>query len=312
MAINKVISIEVENKNSKNILVTCCYRPPSGDVKKFNIHLESVFKKANKDNRIYFILGDFNLNCLEYQTKRQINIFYNRIFEHGCIPLITKPTRITSKTATLIDNILTNTVFDTSMKTGIIKNNLSDHFPIFVSLKMSSEIRKEKQNISIQKREINEANTRAFKFALANVKWDFLNLEKDTNSKYSSFLTKFSEIYENHFPLKNYKIKQKDIQSPWISKGLKKSSKQKQKLYVKFLKTKSPESEIIYKDYKNLFEKLRKKSKQTYYQSLLKNYQNDMKRTWQIMKEITGKIKSISDTFPKSIKVKEKSITQKN
>ena len=40
----------------------------------------------------------------------------------------------------------------------------------------------------------------------------------------------------------------------------------------------------------NTFEKLHKKVMQTYYQSLLKDCQNDMKRTWQIMKEIAGKL----------------------
>ena len=55
----------------------------------------------------------------------------------------------------------------------------------------------------------------------------------------------FKNAYDTHFPLK----------SPWITKGLKKSSKRKQKLYVKFLKTKSFKAEKKYKTYKNIFEK---------------------------------------------------------
>ena len=78
---------------------------------------------------------------------------------------------------------------------------------------------------------------------------------------------------------------------------MKKSSKQKQKLYIKFLKNKLTQNEQIYKNYKHLFEKLRKKAKQTYYQSILKDCQNDMRRTWQIMKEITGKCKVNSNRF---------------
>ena len=42
-----------------------------------------------------------------------------------------------------------------------------------------------------------------------------------------------------------------------MSKAMSKYSKQKQKLYIKFLKSKNPEDELIYKNYKNLFEKLR-------------------------------------------------------
>ena len=52
---------------------------------------------------------------------------------------------------------------------------------------------------------------------------------------------------------------QKNLISPWITKGIMKSSKQKQKLYNKFLKSRTKENEVIYKAYKNLFEVIRKK-----------------------------------------------------
>ena len=54
-------------------------------------------------------------------------------------------------------------------------------------------------------------------------------------------------------------MKLKDVKNPWMSKALKKSSIQKQKLYVKYLKQKATESEKNYKDHKNLFNKLIRK-----------------------------------------------------
>ena len=72
------------------------------------------------------------------------------------------------------------------------------------------------------------------------------------------------------------------------------------------------QNEQIYKNYKYLFEKLRKKAKQTYYQCILKDCQNDMRRTSQIMKEITGKCKVNSNRFPKPINVNGKSIKKNN
>ena len=56
-----------------------------------------------------------------------------------------------------------------------------------------------------------------------------------------------------------------------------KSSKQKHKLYNKFLKSKTKENEVIYKAYKNLFEAIRKKLKRTYYSELFAKYKNDIK-----------------------------------
>ena len=93
---------------------------------------------------------------------------------------------------------------------------------------------------------------------------------------------------------------------------MKKSTKQKQKLYIKFLKNKSTQNKQIYKKYKHLFEKLRKKAKQTYYQSILKDCQNDIICTWQIMTEITGKCKVNSNRFSTSINVNKNSIKKNN
>ena len=45
-------------------------------------------------------------------------------------PLIDRPTRITSHSATLLDNIFTN-VFDNKIKSGIFVSNITDHYPIF-------------------------------------------------------------------------------------------------------------------------------------------------------------------------------------
>ena len=61
-------------------------------------------------------------------------------------------------------------------------------------------------------------------------------------------------------------------------------SKTKQRLYIKFLKNKSVESEEKYKNYKNIFEKLKIKSKKDYYASLQSKYKYDTKRTCQVRK----------------------------
>ena len=63
-------------------------------------------------------------------------------------------------------------------------------------------------------------------------------------------LTKhFMRLYlkKNLSPRKKIKLKVKDIQIPWITSGIKKSSKRKQRLFNKFSKTRSQESELEYK-----------------------------------------------------------------
>ena len=119
-----------------------------------------------------------------------------------------------------------------------------------------------------------------------------------------------ADIYDANFAIREYILKDKDIKSPWIIKGRKKSSKTKQMLYIKFLKTKTLEDESKYKIYKSLFEKLRKKPKTSCYSKLLSKYKTDPKRMWQVMKEITGKQKSKSNLLLQEFKV-DKTIIQK-
>ena len=112
------------------------------------------------------------------------------------------------------------------------------------------------------------------------------------NEIYDTFLKTLADIYDANFPIREYILKDEGIKSPWISKGLKKSSKTKQRLYIKFLKTNTLEAESKYKNYKSIFEKLRKKTEISCYSKLLHKYKTDSNRTWQVMKEITGKQKT--------------------
>ena len=52
-------------------------------------------------------------------------------------------------------------------------------------------------------------------------------------------------------------------------KGIAKSSKRKQKLYEKYLKRRTNDTETAYKLYKNLFESIKQRSKQNYHSEKL-------------------------------------------
>ena len=91
------------------------------------------------ENTLYFVTGDFNLNCLEFHQSSEIRKFFNNMFEKGAIPLINRPTRVTTSSATLTENIFTNCIVDTSLKKGIIKTSIPDHFAVFAAIKLSSE-----------------------------------------------------------------------------------------------------------------------------------------------------------------------------
>ena len=97
-----------------------------------------------------------------------------------------------------------------------------------------------------------------------------------------------------------------------MSKDMRKSSKQKQKLYIKFLKSKNPEDEFIYKNYKNLFENLRKKYKQNIYSNLSEKDKENAKRRWQILKKITGKVEKKNKSLPRTLETKNRIMSDRN
>ena len=72
------------------------------------------------------------MNCLKYHVNPKTKHFYDKIFEKGAIPIINCPTRISEHSASL-----TTDIFNNSLKKGIIKSEVSDHFPIFFSIQLT-------------------------------------------------------------------------------------------------------------------------------------------------------------------------------
>ena len=100
-----------------------------------------------------------------------------------------------------------------------------------------------------------------FKTIFNSTDWDLLTQTSSTYDSYNIFLERFIKIYDQAFPERKIEIKQKKLPSPWISKGLRKLSKRKQRLYRKFSKQRSDKNCETYKIYKNLFEKIKKSQK---------------------------------------------------
>ena len=66
----------------------------------------------------------------------KVRDFVNLIFKHSLDAIVNKPTRLTKNKATLIDYVTTNSFTDQENLTGILKTDISDHFPIFtISMK---------------------------------------------------------------------------------------------------------------------------------------------------------------------------------
>ena len=61
-------------KSIQDIVVCCSSRHPHTDVTKFIEYLESVLSKVDK-NKIICVMGDFNINLLNYECHNDTNEF---------------------------------------------------------------------------------------------------------------------------------------------------------------------------------------------------------------------------------------------
>ena len=77
------------------------------------------------------------------------------------------------------------------------------------------------------KRTINDEKIEAFLQNLCQYDWDTIKTHLHANEAYNNFISTFCTIYDTFFPTNAMKIKTKDLESPWITKGIKKSSKKK-------------------------------------------------------------------------------------
>ena len=169
----------------KKYFYNTIYWQPSGNKENFENYFGKFLEKIK--TKITYLLGDFNLNLLNYETNCKVKSYYNTAFSHNFIPIINKPTHVTNHNATIIDHILTNS-FDRKIDTGILKVDISDHFPIFFISK-SINVKTSQDPVFVTKRDINPFTLSLLKEILLKVDWGLLHPIKDPNEAYKTFST---------------------------------------------------------------------------------------------------------------------------
>ena len=115
------------------------------------------------------------------------------------IPTINKPTRVTKKTATVIDHIITKSFVENTFKTAIIKSDVSGHFPICIFIS-STNLFTKNDVIYQYKRIINDEKIEAFLQNLYQYDWDTTKTDQNANEGYNNFILTFCTIYDIFFP----------------------------------------------------------------------------------------------------------------
>ena len=162
--------------------------------------------------------------------------------------MIDRPSRITEYSATLIDNIFSNNLYE-RISNGLLINDISDHLPVF-------SITKEIQKAVHKPRYMFKRNTAPdaiglFCHDLDQQNWETVLQTDEVNQAYNSFIDIVETLFNKNCPVKRIIIKNNKYDKPWITPGLKNACKKKNTLYRRFLKCRSKEAEGRYKSYKN-------------------------------------------------------------
>ena len=214
--------VDIINPKKSNIVIGCLYKHPNMDVLDFkNNYLRQIFEIVSKERKQVFLLANFNINLLNYNDHQPTNDFLDSLASNCFIPYILHPTRITSHSKTLIDNIFFNFI-SPEIISGNITAAISDHLPQFPLVPNTLS------NLSTQKSNYYERDWSKENFILDyfDKDWtDFFQIDQqNVNLSMESFLNNISSILDPHAPLKKvnkYKLKFKT--KPWITPALQKS-----------------------------------------------------------------------------------------
>ena len=103
--------IEIQNKNRKNTIVGCIYKHPNMSISEFmSDFLEPLLTKMSFEKKEVILIGDYNINLLNCDSDKNTCDFLELMLSFSLLPRIIKPTRITSRSQTLIDNIFFNEI----------------------------------------------------------------------------------------------------------------------------------------------------------------------------------------------------------
>ena len=297
--------IEVKHRLVNNkIIIGNIYKPPRdnnnpANIKAFITELEPIIQELSSSNTEVLVCGDYNINLLKMTGEAHFSDFFEMMLGHSFYPKITLPTRLnTSSRATLIDYIYCK-LSSCSISTcaGIILDQLSDHFPYFLSLdNMSIKNIKPPKRV---KQTINnhEAMENMLDYMKSNDIYDKLktNLLEDPNINYDILHEYMKNTKEIFFPNKYVKFhKHRHKKNKWITSGILRSIKFRDKMYVKFKQCPRHTAEYpILQNNLRVFNSILKgiirEAKIKYYNNLFNQYRGDIQMTWKTISEIICK-----------------------
>ena len=281
------------------------YRPPrhnnnNATIENFLNEITPVISNIAKNNCNIVISGDFNIDLLQINERVKYQKYFDAFVTNSLFPLITLPTRESKHSSTLIDQIFCKLKnFSDLDSSGILKSNLSDHYPCFAILDICKKNKHKPKFITINNK--NEQSLQLFctEVSISLNKWQINNdLMTNPNENYNIFEKIILEAKAKHLSPKTVRFKKyKHKISPWINSEILRLIKERDDLHKTLVSTASdaPNHDLLKHNLHNLKATLKKKircAKAKYYADIFDKNKSNIRHTWAAIKEILGKFKN--------------------
>ena len=223
--------VKIINKNEKNMVAGCIYKHPKQTIPDFlDNHLLPLLEKLSNEKKQILIMGDFNINLLNYDDKNTAN-FLDTMFSYSYLSFINTPTRVTGHSKTLIDNIFYNKPM-LNITAGNISSVISDLIQFLIE--PSSTNAKLEQTCKLQQCYKNFDKTK-FKNDLCKISWKEHCSNPDSNVALEHFLQIINKLQDKHAPYAMSKSHSSFTSKPWITTAIANSIKSKKQDSKKIL-----------------------------------------------------------------------------
>ena len=292
--------------DSTKILVNM-YRSPSRAVDGFIDILDQINKRLDRHSKKHILcVGDLNCDLLKHSSNENFQNLINTMAQYGFLQIVSRPTRITDHSATLIDHVYTNNLQNT-LSCNVITCNISDHLGTSTTIKLDGVGARIEINLShlqnpklSEFRVFNDANNQNFKELIQAESWDNVLNESDANSQYEKFCEIYTSHYNSAYPLIKNRPRRKNERKnskPWILPWLEDAIDRKQRLYHKFVKTPTPDNDAMYKKLEKFCEKHVDIAKKKYYKKFFDQHKDNSRKQWQMINSLLNRGSKKSDTI---------------
>ena len=243
---------------------------------------------------------DQNIDLLKSESHNATGRFLDAILSLKLWPLITRPARITQKSATLIDNIYISTNLQRSFNSLILIDNISDH-PMVALLKQTKL--SDKTPIEYTSRKLNDAKIKSINNKLCQKDWNGILNSEDVNANFDVLCSEIEETMEAEAPLQTVKISgNRGFQEPWLTTGIETASCKNHALYRKTLRSDCTLDDLQIYKHRNILNHLHCTTRITYYNTKCREYSTNTKKLWKLINQTIGECKASGSIILKSRK----------